>query len=412
MRLPRIHCAPWLLVRLFHSLAGRSCKRNWIVDAQVNKLLGRRLRAGFAGRFAQIFGRRGSAALPTNWKRLLPHYEICGLAAVLLCALPPIASAQDLSSYPSLPAYRYRNGSETLSAFAPISAATRESIVEVNVDGEAVALGTVAEAGGLVVSKASEIKPGKLTCWLASGKEVPAAVLAVDQDEDVALLRVEAPELKPIRWAAREVVIGQWAITPALAETPQAVGIISALPRRIRPERAYIGVVFDKKGDDATPRIVEIEPGLGAEKAGVKPGDVIVAVNNELVSTQDRVVDIVSDLREGQTVNMRFERDGKPYEAVITLMSPKEGNFGRRRNSRLAGDTSQRAKGFDEAIEHDTVLAPWLCGGPLVNLDGEAIGLNIARSSRFATYALPAALAQKILGALKASPAPAGSGGN
>jgi S1-C subfamily serine protease len=124
------------------------------------------------------------------------------------------------------------------------------------------------------------------------------------------------------------------------------------------------------------------------------------------------VVDIVSDLREGQTVNMRFERDGKPYEAVITLMSPKEGNFGRRRNSRLAGDTSQRAKGFDEAIEHDTVLAPWLCGGPLVNLDGEAIGLNIARSSRFATYALPAALAQKILGALKASPAPAGSGGN
>ena len=36
------------------------------------------------------------------------------------------------------------------------------------------------------------------------------------------------------------------------------------------------------------------------------------------------------------------------------------------------------------------MLQPWLCGGPLVNLDGEAIGLNIARAGRVTTYALPA----------------------
>jgi S1-C subfamily serine protease len=41
-------------------------------------------------------------------------------------------------------------------------------------------------------------------------------------------------------------------------------------------------------------------------------------------------------------------------------------------------------------------LQPWLCGGPLVNLDGQAIGLNIARASRVTTYALPAALVQRI----------------
>jgi hypothetical protein len=43
-------------------------QRNWIVDAR------------FAGCFALIFGRRGSTALPKNWKRLSPHHEIRGLA--------------------------------------------------------------------------------------------------------------------------------------------------------------------------------------------------------------------------------------------------------------------------------------------------------------------------------------------
>jgi serine protease Do len=42
-------------------------------------------------------------------------------------------------------------------------------------------------------------------------------------------------------------------------------------------------------------------------------------------------------------------------------------------------------------------LQPWLCGGPLVNLDGKAVGLNIARAGRVTTYALPAKLVKKIL---------------
>jgi S1-C subfamily serine protease len=155
------------------------------------------------------------------------------------------------------------------------------------------------------------------------------------------------------------------------------------------------------------PEVHALEPGLGAEKAGVKPGDVIVAVNNELVTTRERVSEILRDFREGQTVKLRLDRDGRQIDAEVKLMVPRSAGFARQRNNRLAGDTSQRAEGFDEAIEHDTVLPPWLCGGPLVNLDGEAIGLNIARASRVATYALPAPLAQKILQTLKAAPASA-----
>ena len=67
-------------------------------------------------------------------------------------------------------------------------------------------------------------------------------------------------------------------------------------------------------------------------------------------------------------------------------------------------NSSQRAEGFEQAIEHDTVLQPWLCGGPLVNLDGEAIGLNIARAGRVTTYALSSKLVKRLIENLKSTP--------
>ena len=77
---------------------------------------------------------------------------------------------------------------------------------------------------------------------------------------------------------------------------------------------------------------------------------------------------------------------------------------------RLAGEVSRRSQGFELAIEHDTVLQPWLCGGPLVNLNGEAIGLNIARAGRVTTYALSAKLVQGILQDLINAQAPVKTG--
>ena len=306
----------------------------------------------------------------------------------LVCALgllAPLAFAQDSPSARPLPRDRFTSGESTLRAFAPVSAATRYSIVKLNVDGATVALGTVVDTNGLVLTKASELKKGKLTCWLATEKEVSAEVLGIDADEDLALVRVQARGLKPVRWADGEVAIGQWAITPGIADTPQAVGIISALPHRIRPPRALIGVRFDY--DAPKPSIETIIPGLGAEQAGLKPGDVIVAVNSQIVSNREQVVEALRDFREGQNVRLRVQRRETQITAEVRMMAPKTGEsddsaYSSRRSNRLRGEVSQRAEGFEQAIEHDTVLQPWLCGGPLVNLDGKAVGINIARASR------------------------------
>ena len=148
-----------------------------------------------------------------------------------------------------------------MQALKDVSEATRASIVKLNVKGETVALGTVMDADGLVLTKASELKPGELTCWLATDKEVPAEVISVDEEEDLALVRVQARDLKPIRWTEGRSAIGQWAVTPGIATTPQAVGIISAMPRRIRYPRAFIGVQFDY--NTSNPLIENILPGVG-----------------------------------------------------------------------------------------------------------------------------------------------------
>src|SRR5580700_11201556 len=124
------------------------------------------------------------------------------LFVLSIAALAQPVLAQDEEDFPSLPRNRYRSGQQVLDAFGPVSTQTRNSIVEIDVNEDTVALGAVVDAGGLVLTKASEIKKGKLTCWLATGKEVDAQLLAFDDDNDVALLRVvKANGLKPIQWA-------------------------------------------------------------------------------------------------------------------------------------------------------------------------------------------------------------------
>jgi serine protease Do len=52
------------------------------------------------------------------------------------------------------------------------------------------------------------------------------------------------------------------------------------------------------------------------------------------------------------------------------------------------------------------VLKPEDCGGPLVNLDGEVVGINISRAGRIESYALTPAVVRPVLEAMKAGQHP------
>ena len=330
------------------------------------------------------------------------------LLLVLVLALPTGAglAQESVRQTTWLSRNLYRGGEETLRAFAPVSTATRDSIVKLNVDGVTVALGTVIDGTGLVVTKSSELKPGRLTGWLANGREVRAERVSSDEELDLALVKIDAPGLKPIAWAGGEPAIGQWAITPGIAETPHAVGVVSAQSRRIRPERPYLGVQFENNGFSL--QIEDILPGLGAERAGIRAGDTLLSVNGEAMSSRNQVVDKLRGFREGQSVTVQLRRGEELIEAEVLLMpASAEGGTSASRTRRLSGATSRRVSGFEQVIEHDTVLQPWLCGGPLVDLEGRGLGINIARAGRVSTYALPSSLVLASLEKMKIAAASA-----
>jgi serine protease Do len=58
----------------------------------------------------------------------------------------------------------------------------------------------------------------------------------------------------------------------------------------------------------------------------------------------------------------------------------------------LTGMVNRRSGNFPSVYQHDTVLPIECCGGPLVDLDGRVIGINIARAGRTESYAIPADL--------------------
>ena len=282
--------------------------------------------------------------------------------------------------------------------------------MKIDLNGATVALAAILDSGGLAVTKASEIKNGKLTCWLASGKEVGAELIGIDQKNDLALLKVNAKGLKPIQWAIAEPRVGQWVVTPGIAETPQAIGIVSVRERKILPKRALIGVQLDFKTRGT--RIAQVLEGLGAQKAGLKPGDRILAVNERSVSEGEELIKTLRQFREGQSVKLRVKREEEEFDASVMMAVPKADAMGRgfdreARMNRMGSETSERAEDFEQVIQHDTVLQAWQCGGPLVNLEGKAVGLNIARAGRVASYALPADLVIKAVEELKKASNPA-----
>ena len=58
---------------------------------------------------------------------------------------------------------------------------------------------------------------------------------------------------------------------------------------------------------------------------------------------------------------------------------------------------SDRDSNFPVVFQHDSPLFPEQCGGPICDLRGNVLGINIARESRAASYAIPAKHVRTIL---------------
>jgi putative serine protease PepD len=81
---------------------------------------------------------------------------------------------------------------------------------------------------------------------------------------------------------------------------------------------------YDEQGariaadNDESPGVVRNGP---AERAGMRPGDVIVAIDGHPVSTPDELVVLLRTRQPGDEVTLRYVRDGVEAEVTLTLDS-------------------------------------------------------------------------------------------
>ncbi|MEM7626955.1 MAG: trypsin-like peptidase domain-containing protein [Planctomycetota bacterium] len=286
-------------------------------------------------------------------------------------------------------------------AFLPVTQAVRNSVVRLLLDGEPAALGTVVGDNGLVLTKASELTPvvsddgqpagpGVVTALLPTGQRAAAQRLAVDRQHDLALLRVKARGLRPVVWAdPASARLGQWVVVPGTDELPEAVGIYSAAPREITGVR--LGIHFGPtSAADPSPMIGYTIPGMGAAEAGLHPGDVIRAVAERPTPTVDDVIDSLRGVNAGDVVPVVIERAGMRRVFPVEMRLRELDRFNRADwMNTMGNDVSRRRDGFPSVFQHDATIDPSQCGGPVLNLDGRAVGINIARGGRIEAYALP-----------------------
>lgn len=283
-----------------------------------------------------------------------------------------------------------RDNGDVIRLVRPLTSAVKDSVVQILCGGRPVSLGTVVGADGYILTKRSELSGDPIRVRFADNRSLSARVAVVRRKNDLALLKVSAPEdLKPISFVGQPPEVASFVITPGRRGQPIGVGVVGVTARSV-PDNGRLGVLLDDaRADQALVR--GVFPKSGAQIAGIKPGDQIVAVNDVAQSSRKAVVDALHAMFPGENVRLTIIRKGDTlnldasiHELEVLQESENDTKVNGRRSARLSG--------FDSVIQHDTVLDPDECGGPMLNSNGQAIGLNIARAGRVVSYALPGSL--------------------
>jgi serine protease Do len=160
----------------------------------------------------------------------------------------------------------------------------------------------------------------------------------------------------------------------------------------VQPRTASGGVAID-----------EVTPGSAADLAGLFVGDVIISMDGNPVADVTQLVNQIRMKRPGDKIQIVFHRNGHEKSTFAKLAGrditgERAARF--KMMSRLGAIPSKRSDNFPFVFQHDIPLFPEQCGGPVCDLQGNAVGINIARASRAASYAIPANHVETILSEL------------
>jgi serine protease Do len=299
----------------------------------------------------------------------------------------------------------------TMKATVALSA-THASTVEILGDEKLVALGLIVDGAGWVLTKRTALigphGARRLVCRLPSGTRLEAQLKAESREHDLALVKIAALEKLPaVRWGKSDGLrIGQLIACLGPAQQPLQCGIIGAvhvenpgtkgyLPISVKPaEKDLSGVAFTT----FLPSHLQMDD----VRRFILPGDLVTHLDDVATPTVDAFVR-VRDQRiagpgvfAGERVKLTLRRDNKTVQVFVPLVDGptlfpsvwRDAPWNLRRN------------GFPAVFCHDAGISPAQCGGPVVDLSGQVIGINIARVNAVQTFAIPANAVRKLIAEL------------
>lgn len=181
--------------------------------------------------------------------------------------------------------------------------------------------------------------PAPMTRWLrpallaAALTAVPVSVsLAADDAATRKELEQARKELQAAREelarAAREMAK---VARKADADSPRA----EAYEFMLNPRRALLGVTIadapETKGQRRGVQVTGVTPGSGADKAGLKAGDLLLSANGTVLSSEGRerprpthkLRRLMAELAPGDSVKLEYERAGKKASATVVASRPE-----------------------------------------------------------------------------------------
>jgi serine protease Do len=269
----------------------------------------------------------------------------------------------------------------------------------------AIALGTVVDSDGLVLTKASEMR-GSLGCKLVDGTILEARVIGVHPASDLALLKIDAENLNVAQWSDEPPpVTGRWLATPKGSSNDRpTIGVVSVNDRKIPPSSPFIGIEMVNLKDGPGVRIKRVIANSPADYADLLVNDVIVSIDETEVKDNLSVKKALGQYDVNDRITVGILRGEKKLNIRLTLAEKDKVSPDNRRSNQqnsMGSVLSRRRKDFPTAFQHDSMLSSRTCGGPIVDLSGKIVGINIARAGRVSSLALPAYKVREIVELLK-----------
>ena len=169
--------------------------------------------------------------------------------------------------------------------------------------------------------------------------------------------------------------------------------------------RGSIGIQFREGLSSAVNRVYgfkngvlvqEVQPGGPAEKAGLKPGDIVTTVDGRPIKDGDDLVNEIASRKPGSSIRLGYLRDGKQQDATVTI-GDRDKVFADLNNPQPGGNP-ENSSGAGEAklglVVHDVpqamaakihasgVLVDSVRTGSFADLNGMEPGLVITHVNR------------------------------